>query len=59
REACLEEAHRLAMRVHAAMGNKIAVVRQYERCQNDLLREINTHPSAKTSELFESLIHSI
>ncbi|MDD5371752.1 MAG: tetratricopeptide repeat protein, partial [Anaerolineaceae bacterium] len=42
REACLEEAHRLAMRVHAAMGNKIAVVRQYERCQNDLLREINT-----------------
>jgi LuxR family maltose regulon positive regulatory protein len=56
-DPCLEEAHRLAMRAHAATGNKAAVVRQYERCQQSLLKEVNLPPSPQTNELFQSLVH--
>jgi LuxR family transcriptional regulator, maltose regulon positive regulatory protein len=56
-DPCLEAAHRLAMRVHAAMGNRAAVARQYERCRQALLAEINAMPSQQTQQLHESLMH--
>jgi LuxR family transcriptional regulator, maltose regulon positive regulatory protein len=56
-DPCLEAAHRLAMRVHAAMGNRAAVARQYERCRQALLAEINALPSQQTQQLHESLMH--
>ena len=31
-DPCLEAAHRLAIRIHAAMGNRAAVARQYNQC---------------------------
>jgi ATP/maltotriose-dependent transcriptional regulator MalT/DNA-binding SARP family transcriptional activator len=43
-DSCLEEAHRLAMSAHAAMGNRAAVVRQYKRCQQTLEEEVNVPP---------------
>lgn len=52
---CLEEAHRLAMRAHAALGNRAAVVRQYERCRQALLSEVSMPPSSQTTALFEML----
>ncbi len=55
-DPCLEEAHRLAMRAHAAMGNRAAVVRQFERCQQALQQEINVPPSSQTETLYELLI---
>ncbi|MCL4562792.1 MAG: tetratricopeptide repeat protein [Chloroflexi bacterium] len=55
KDACLEEAHRLAMRIYAAMGNKVAVVRQFERCQHSLMDEIRLLPSTETNALFETL----
>jgi LuxR family transcriptional regulator, maltose regulon positive regulatory protein len=56
-DPCFEAAHRLAMRVHAAMGNRAAVARQYERCRQALLAEINAQPSSQTQQLHDSLMH--
>jgi LuxR family transcriptional regulator, maltose regulon positive regulatory protein len=55
-DPCLESAHRLAMRIHAATGNRAAVVRQYERCRVALIKEINAPPSQQTRDLYETLI---
>ncbi len=55
-DACLEDAHRLAMRIHAATGNRAEVVRQYERCRVALIEEINAPPSPQTRKLYETLI---
>jgi ATP/maltotriose-dependent transcriptional regulator MalT/two-component SAPR family response regulator len=55
-DACLEEAHRLAMRAHAAMGNRAAVVRQFEQCQQALHEEVNVSPSSETMTLYETLV---
>lgn len=55
-DSCLEEAHRLAMRVYAAMGNRAAVVRQYEQCMRSLREEVDAPPSDQTNELFETLM---
>jgi DNA-binding SARP family transcriptional activator len=52
----LEEAHRLAMRAHAGMGNRMAVARQFERCRQVLLHEINAPPSVQTTELYQTLM---
>jgi len=55
-DACLEDAHRLAMRIHAATGNRAAIVRQYERCRTALTKEINAPPSQQTRDLYKTLI---
>jgi ATP/maltotriose-dependent transcriptional regulator MalT/DNA-binding SARP family transcriptional activator len=55
-DSCLEEAHRLAMSAHAAMGNRAAVVRQYKRCQQALEEEVNVPPSPQTVALYQTLI---
>ncbi len=57
-DACLEDAHRLAMRIHAVTGNRAAIVRQYDRCCAALTKEINAPPSKQTRELFETLIQN-
>jgi two-component SAPR family response regulator/Flp pilus assembly protein TadD len=54
-DRCLEEAHRLAMRAHAGLGNRAAVVRQYERCQQALLNEVDISPSPQTTALYKTL----
>ena len=56
-DPCLEEVHRLAMRAHAVMGNRPAVARQFERCQQALLEDVNAAPSPQTAALYESLMH--
>jgi LuxR family maltose regulon positive regulatory protein len=55
-DPCQEEAHRLAMRAHAATGNRAAVVRQFERCRQALLNEVNVPPSSQTTALYETLM---
>lgn len=54
-DPCFEEAHRLAMQAYAAMGNRAAVVRQYDYCRRVLSEELNTAPSLQTQSLFEAL----
>jgi len=55
-DSCMEEAHRLAMRAHAAMGNQAAVVRQFRQCQKALLEEVDVPPSSQTVTLYEILV---
>jgi LuxR family maltose regulon positive regulatory protein len=54
-DRCAEDAHRLAMRAHAAGGNRAAVVRQYQCCRQALLEEIGAPPSPQTEELYRTL----
>jgi ATP/maltotriose-dependent transcriptional regulator MalT/DNA-binding SARP family transcriptional activator len=53
---CLEDAHRLAMRIYAAMGNRPAVARQYEACRAALQEEFSIPPSDKTRTLYDILM---
>ena len=55
-DPCQEDAHRLAMRVYAAMGKRALVIRQYEQCRLALLNEVDAPPSFQTQALYESLI---
>ena len=51
-----EGAYRLTMRAYAAMGNRAAVARQFERCKQALLEEIGAPVSPQTRKLYESLM---
>ena len=55
-DSTLEEAHRLAMRVHAAMGNRSEIANQYARCCTALEEEIGVDPSPQTIRLYERLM---
>ncbi len=39
-DPCLESAHRLAMQIHAALGDRAALIRQYEHCCRTLKEEV-------------------
>jgi ATP/maltotriose-dependent transcriptional regulator MalT/DNA-binding SARP family transcriptional activator len=52
----LEDAHRLALQIYAAMGNRAGLVRQYQRCVEILEREINAAPSLQTQKLYQDLL---
>lgn len=54
-EPGLEEAHRLAMRIHAIHGNRVGVANQFERCKK-ALAELDVAPSQKTKALYKRLI---
>ncbi|MCC6457160.1 MAG: tetratricopeptide repeat protein [Caldilineaceae bacterium] len=56
-DSCLEDAHRLIMRIYAATGNRAGVARQYTLCQRALQEEIDAPPSAQTEELYALLMH--
>ncbi len=55
-DACQEDAHRLAMRIYAALGNRAAIVRQYAQCEQALLTEIDASPSPQTADLYQALM---
>ena len=55
-DPCLEDAHRLAMRIYAATGNRASVARQYSLCQKALQEEIAAPPSPQTEELYALLM---
>ena len=54
-DPCFESAYRMSMRIHAAEGNRAAVVRQFERCKDVLMKEIEVDPSPQTYELYLTL----
>lgn len=51
-----EDAHRLALRIFAATGNRAGVIRQYQRCAEVLEREFNAKPSPQTQALYQELL---
>lgn len=55
-DICNEEIYRLTMEIHAALGNKAAISKQYETCRKVLKAELNTRPSSQTTTLYEKLI---
>lgn len=57
-DSCLEEAHRLAMRIYAAMGSRAGVARQYAQCEQALHNELDVPPSPQTTELYELLMRA-
>jgi DNA-binding SARP family transcriptional activator len=52
-----EDAHRLLMRIHAAMGNQILVTMQYNQCCKVLKDDLNTDPTDQTQRLYYELTH--
>ncbi|NMB54964.1 MAG: tetratricopeptide repeat protein [Leptolinea sp.] len=52
----LEDAYRLALRAFAGMGNRVGMIRQYQRCVEVLEREINAAPSQQTQALYQELL---
>jgi len=57
KDPCQEDAHRLAMQIYAALGNRAAIARQYVQCKQALLTEIDAPPSPQTAELYQVLMH--
>lgn len=55
-DGCLEQAHRLALRIHAAMGNRAEMSRQLARCRQALLEEADAPLSPQTEILYERLM---
>lgn len=55
-DPCLEEAHRLLMRIHAAMGNRAEIARQFQECERALNDEIDAPPSEQTINLYQRLM---
>jgi len=55
RDACLEEAHRFAMRIYERLGDHTAVTRQYQACKKSLHAELGVAPSPETEALFRRL----
>jgi DNA-binding SARP family transcriptional activator len=49
---CLEEFHRLAMRLHAELGDRLGVIWQYQACRQALETELEIVPSPETEALY-------
>ncbi len=55
---CDETAYRLLMQVYAAQGRRSEVIRQYQRCEQELHEELGIAPMSETSQLFHTLLVS-
>jgi LuxR family maltose regulon positive regulatory protein len=53
---CLEEFHRMAMRLHAQRGDQLGVIWQYQACRDALLARMDDLPSQETQDLYQRLI---
>ena len=51
-----EEIHRLAMRSYVAVGDYVAVARQFETCQRILDQEVSLPVSPETKNLYETIM---
>jgi DNA-binding SARP family transcriptional activator len=54
----LEEAHRVAMRIHAAQGNRAAVIQQYNDLKSTLQAQMGIPPSNLTETLTVAAVTS-
>lgn len=52
-----EKVHRQAMRFYWLMGNPVEALVQYQCCVQVLLEELGIQPTAKTSGLYEQMLH--
>ena len=54
---CWERAYRLLMLAYARQGNRAAALRVFQRCSDNLARELNVDPAPETIALAERLRH--
>ena len=52
-----EKAHRLAMQIYGAQGDRPAVARQFEQCKRELQDRVDVEPSPQTQALYETLMN--
>lgn len=52
-----EAASRIAMRAHAARGNRAGVEQIFQACRLELARELDTEPSPQTLSLYKELMN--
>jgi DNA-binding SARP family transcriptional activator len=52
-----EVIHRSAMVAYSALDDRSAVARQFEKCRNALMKELQIEPSPQTVNLYNSLMH--
>ena len=57
-DPCSEKACRIIMKGLAAMGDRAAAIRQYQRLKNSLASEFRTVPDGETTELYERILSS-
>ena len=55
-DPCHEEAHRVAMRAYAGLGNRSGVARQFQICREALWEQIQVPPSPQTLSLYQRLV---
>lgn len=55
-DPCHEEAHRIAMRAYAGLGNRSGVARQFQVCRQALWEQVQVPPSPQTLTLYERLV---
>lgn len=55
KDACREDAHRLAMRCHVRQGERAQALRQYRLCQDILRVEFDVAPEPATTALFDQV----
>ncbi|CAM2865837.1 BTAD domain-containing putative transcriptional regulator [Paenibacillus sediminis] len=58
KDACWEEAYRLLMLCHCALGNRNLAIKWYQKCVRVLERELGVKPMTTTTQLYESLLAS-
>ena len=51
----LEEFHRLAMQLHADLGDRLGVIWQYQACEDALQEELDIAPAGETEALYRRL----
>jgi DNA-binding SARP family transcriptional activator len=51
----LEAAYRLSMQAYAGLADRAGIVRQFERCKQNLEKGLGVSPSPQTKDLFRSL----
>ncbi|WP_432664046.1 BTAD domain-containing putative transcriptional regulator [Wukongibacter baidiensis] len=51
-----EDIHRQLMKMYYLSGDRVAAMRQYERCGNLLRSELNISPMEKTNRLYQNII---
>ncbi len=54
-DPCREDIHRLAMQIHASLGDRLAVIWQYQACRDSLQAELDIAPSHETDVLYQRL----
>ncbi len=57
-DALNESAQRALMRLYAAMGDRAALLRQYENCTQMLKDELGVAPQPETNQLYQQLLQS-